>query len=574
MEFRSQRYLKTRSPAALIARGFLRVAGLGEEALERPIVGVCNTWSELNPCHGHFRDLAAAVKRGVLQGGGIPVEFNAFSIHENLTTLHATSLMYRNLLALEVEELLLSQPLDGAVLIGGCDKTLPALLMGAASADIPCIILAGGPSVPGRVRGQRVGCWSISPAWQEVAAGRADAGLLDELVARMNGSYGTCDVMGTANTMASLCEALGMSLPGTAVIPAVDPSRSFAAERTGGQAVELARSGLRPSDIMTEGAFENAVSVLHAIGGSTNAIIHLIAIARRLGIRLALERFDALSRTTPFLANVAPSGEHWIEDFWAAGGTPAVMRELLPLLNTETVTVTGRTVRENVEKWGVGNRSVIAALETPLTPEGGLAILRGSLAPRGAALKVSAASPDLLRHRGRALVFESREQLLASMSDEDLDVTADDVLILRNQGPLGYPGMPHTGDLPIPVKLRRQGVRDMVRISDATISGTRGGTLIVHAAPEAAVGGPIAFVRTGDLVEIDVPSRRLDLLVPHEELESRRREWRSPEPRARRGYAWLYCSHALQADEGCDFDFSGPEGVRGRILAEVTFDSR
>jgi dihydroxy-acid dehydratase len=558
---RSRGYLDARSPGALVARGFLKVAGLTEADLDRPLIGVCNTWSDLNPCHGHFKALAAAVKHGIVQARGTPLEFNALSVHENLTAMHSTSLMYRNFLAMEVEELLRSQPLDAAVLLGGCDKTIPALLMGAASADIPCVVLAGGPSAPGRVRGQRVGCWSITPAWHSVRSGDEDPGLLDDLVTCMNGSFGTCDIMGTASTMASACEALGMSLPGSAVIPAVDPRREHVARDSGVYAVEACRRDLRPSTIMTAEAFDNAIRVVHALGGSTNAVIHLIAVARRLGIPLSLDRFDELSRTTPFLGNVAPSGEFWMEEFSAAGGVPAVMRELLPLLHGDAITVSGRSVRDNVERAAVLDRKVIAPLEMPLAPEGGLAVVRGSLAPDGAIIKVSAATPELLRHRGRALVFDSREALLAAVVDETLDVLPSDVLVLRNQGPIGYPGMPHSGDLPIPAKLRRQGVRDMVRISDATISGTRGGTLVVHVAPEAALGGPLALVRTGDIIELDVPRRQLNLVVSHEELTRRRAAWQSPAAKARRGYGWLYVRHVLQANDGCDFDFLGPNGI-------------
>jgi dihydroxy-acid dehydratase len=558
---RSRKYLDAHSPGALVARGFLKVAGLSEADLERPLIGVCNTWSDLNPCHGHFRSLAAAVKHGIVQAGGTPLEFNALSVHENLTAMEATSLMYRNFLAMEVEELLRSQPLDAAVLLGGCDKTIPALLMGAASADIPCVVLAGGPSAPGRVRGERVGCWSITPAWHSVRSGDQDPALLDELVTCMNGSFGTCDIMGTASTMAAACEALGMSVPGSAVIPAVDPRREHIARESGARAVEAWRCNLRPSMLMTERAFDNAIRVVHALGGSTNAVIHLVAVARRAGIPLSLDRFDALSRTTPFLANVAPSGKYWMEEFSAAGGVPAVMRELLPLLHGDAITVAGRTVSENVGGAAVLDRQVIASREAPLADEGGLAIVRGSLAPDGAVIKVSAATPELLRHRGRALVFDSRDALLAAVVDDSLDVSESDVLVLRNQGPVGYPGMPHSGDLPIPAKLRRRGVFDMVRISDATISGTRGGTLVVHVTPESAVGGPLALVCTGDMVELDVSRRQLNLLVSDDDLAMRRAQWRPRPTGIKRGYGWLYVRHVLQANEGCDFDFLGPDGA-------------
>lgn len=560
-ELRSQRWLSRQSMYGVIGRGFFRASGFSERDLERPIVGVCNTWSEFNNCHLHFRDLAEAVKRGIARAGGTPVEFPSFSIHENLTALNATPLMYRNLVSMETEELILTQPLDGVVLIGGCDKTIPAQLMAAASANLPAIILAGGPSDPGRVRGRRVGCWDIARAWQDVAAGRVDPDYLTELEDGMNGSCGTCDVMGTASTMAALAEALGMSLPGSAAIPAMDPRRRHAAEATGQQAVELVRRGLRPSDVMTEGAFHNAMRVLMAIGGSTNGIIHLIAIARRLGISLRLDHFDALSRSTPFICNVAPSGEYWIEDFFNAGGIPAVMRELRPLIDLDARTVTGRTVGELTSAGPQPDRRVIRPLDNPLEPEGGLAIVFGSLAPDGAVIKQSAASPRLLRHRGRALVFDTLEQLTAAMADETLDVTAEDVLVLRGQGPKGAPGMPHTGNLPVPTKLRRSGVLDMVRVSDATMSGTAIGTIVLHVAPESAIGGPLGLLRTGDEIVLDVPARRLDVLLTEAELAARRAHWQPPASRARRGFPWLYVQHVLQAPEGCDWDFLSPDGV-------------
>jgi dihydroxy-acid dehydratase len=484
------------------------------------------------------------------------VQFNAFSIHENLTALSGTPLMYRNLLSMEVEELLLTQPLDGAVLLGGCDKTIPALLMGAASANLPCVVVAAGTALPGSVRGRSIGCWDITAALDAVTAGEEDASLLDEMTASMNGSVGTCAIMGTANTMASLAEALGMSPSASAMIPAAHPQRIVAAEEAGRLAVEAWRRNARPRDILTADAFDNAIRVLHALGGSTNAVIHLVAVARRAGVPLTLDRFDALGRTTPFLVDIAPSGARFAEDFFTAGGVPGLMRELLPLLHANSFTVAGRSVRESVATATI-DRAVIASLDAPLRPDGGLVVLRGNVAPDGAILKVAAANTRLLKHRGRAIVFESVEDIAARA--DSVEIQPDDVLVLRNQGPIGYPGMPHVGDLPIPAALRRRGIHDMVRISDATISGTRGGTLIVHVAPEAAVGGALALLRTGDIVQLDAQERRLDMLVPPDELGRRHEALRLDLRIPRRGFANLYVRHVLQAPEGCDFDFLGSE---------------
>ncbi len=558
---RSQTWFSRSHLYGVIGRGFFKASGFSDRDLERPIIGICNTWSEFNNCHGHFRELVDAIKRGVARAGGTPVEFPSFSIHENMTALNATPLMYRNLVSMETEELILAQPMDGVVLLGGCDKTIPAQLMAAASANLPAIILAGGPSVPGRVRNRRVGCWDISRAWQDVAAERVDAGYLDELEAGMNGSCGTCDVMGTASTMASLAEALGMSLPGSALIPAMDPRRRQMAEETGAQAVALVRANLRPSDILTEGAFTNAARVLMATAGSTNGIIHLMAVARRAGVPLPLDAFDRLSRTTPFVCNVAPSGEYWIEDVFDAGGVPSIMHTLRPLLDLDARTVTGQTVGDNLAGAGPGDPRIITGLDRPLAPDGGLAILFGNLAPTGAVIKQSAASPALLQHRGRALVFDSPAALGQAMLDDSLEVRADHVLVLRNQGPVGAPGMPHSGNLPLPRKLRREGVLDMVRLSDATMSGTAAGTIVLHVTPESAVGGPLALVQTGDEIVLDMSGRRLDVVLTDAELAERRRNWVPPQPAARRGYIWLYLQHVLQASEGCDFDFLGPDGV-------------
>jgi dihydroxy-acid dehydratase len=474
-------------------------------------------------------------------------------------------MLWRNMAAMAAEEMFRANPIDGLVLLGGCDKTIPAQLMGAASADLPAIQVPAGPMLDGHWQGQTLGaCTDCRRYWQEYRAGAIDQQTVSELEAALVRSAGTCMVMGTASTMASCAETLGMTLPGAAAIPASDSRRARLAELTGARAVELARAGgPTPSQVMTPAAFRNAIRVIAALGGSTNAVIHLTAVAGRLGIPLPLDLFDRLSRETPMLANMRPSGAFQMETFFEAGGVPSLLKELAPLLETEALTVTGETLGERIaaspplaERW----HEVIAPLERPRKPQGGLAILRGSLAPDGAVLKHSAASPGLLQHRGRAVVFDGPADLARRIDDPHLDVTPDSVLVMQNAGPIGGPGMPEAGLLPLPKKLLEQGVRDMVRISDARMSGTAFGTVILHVAPEAAVGGPLALVRDGDLVELDVPSRRLDLLVPEEELDRRRVAWRPPAPAFRRGYGRLFLDHVLQAPQGCDFAFLLADG--------------
>lgn len=544
--------------STFIRRTFFKGMGYSDEALRRPTVGICNTWSELNHCHRHFRDLAEAVKRGVWQAGGMPLEFPTISLGEIF--LNPTSMLYRNLAAIDTEEMIRAQPLDAVVLLSGCDKTTPAQLMGAASANLPAILVPGGPMLNGHWEGQTLGaCTDCRRYWQEYRAGTIDDATLSELEGALVRSTGTCMVMGTASTMASLSEALGMTLPGAAAIPAVDSRRMRIAELSGMRAVELARNGgPRPSDVMTDAAFRNAIRLLVALGGSTNAVIHLTAVAGRLGIELPLDLFDRLSRETPLLTSMRPSGKFQMETLFEAGGIPAVLKELAPLLELETVGVSGRPLLELVEatpttdaRW----REVIAALDAPFKPEGGLAVVRGSLAPDGAVVKHSAASPNLLTHRGTAVVFSSPADLARRIDDPDLPVTADSILVLQNAGPVGGPGMPEAGLLPIPKKLLEQGVRDMVRISDARMSGTAYGTIVLHVAPEAAVGGPLGLVRDGDEIHLDVPNRRLDLLVPDEELARRRAAWQAPASTAQRGWQRLHVEHVLQAPRGCDLDF-------------------
>ncbi|HEY8477314.1 MAG TPA: IlvD/Edd family dehydratase [Chloroflexota bacterium] len=555
-ELRSQRWFGDPDMMGFVRRAFMKGTGLTQHDLERPVVGICNTWSELNPCNSHLRQVAEAVKRGVWQAGGLPLEFPVISLNEFY--ISPTTMLYRNLLAMDAEEMITAQPIDAVVLLGGCDKTTPALLMAAASADVPAILVTGGPMVNGHFRGQRLGvCSDCRRFWTEYRAGTVTEAFIRELEESLCPGVGHCSVMGTASTMASLAEALGIAPLGNAAIPATDSRRLRLAEMAGRRAVDLAREGLRPSAILTPAAFENAVRLLMALGGSTNAVVHLPAIAGRLGISLPLDLFDAMSRSTPVIANVRPSGQYQMEEFFHAGGVPAVLQELRPLLHLDTLTVSGCTLGEELDRIDPSavDRNVILPLDQPLKREGGLAILRGTLAPDGAVIKQSAASPELLRHRGRAVVFSSPADLAARIDDPALDITPESVIVLQNAGPVGGPGMPEAGFLPIPKKLLAQGIRDMVRISDARMSGTAFGTVVLHVAPEAAVGGPLALVRDGDWIDLDVANRRLDLLVGEEELARRRAEWRPPTPPYRRGYRRLYVDHVLQAPQGCDFDF-------------------
>jgi len=555
-ELRSARWFGGRDLAGFIHRSSLHAEGISRASLAgRPVVGICNPWSELVTCNLHFRGLAEAVRRGVVLAGGLPLEFPTISLGENL--MKPTALLYRNLMAMDVEESIRAYPFDAVVLLAGCDKTVPAELMGAASANLPAIMVTGGPSEPARFRGRRLGAgtdlWHFA---EEVRAGRMTAEEFDELEAASVPGVGHCNEMGTASTMASIVEALGLCLPGSASIPAVDPARIEVAEASGARAVELAREGLRPSRILTQEAFDNAITLLMAVGGGTNAVIHLLALAGRVNVPLGLDRFDELSRSTPLLTNVRPSGEHLVEDLHRAGGIRAVLRELGPLLHGGALTVTGRTLAEEVADAEVHDRDVIAPLGSPRAPEGGLAVLRGSLAPRGAVIKVSAVSdPRLLRHRGPAVVFEDIADLAARIDDPDLEVGPDSVLVMRNAGPKGGPGMPEWGQLPIPRRLLEQGVTDMVRISDARMSGTAFGTVVLHVAPESAAGGPLQAVRDGDPIVLDLDERRLDLDVTPAEIASRLESTKPPAPRYRRGFGAMYLDHVLGADEGCDFDF-------------------
>jgi len=553
-EARGRSFFNEPDAAGLMHRAFTRSLGFDRADMNRPLIGILNTYSEMNNCHAHFPELVEAVKRGVWQAGGFPLEFPTISLGEIYLT--PTSMLWRNLAAMDTEEMIRGNPMDGVVVLCGCDKTTPAALMGAASADLPAILVSGGPMLNGHWRGQTLGaCTDCRRLTTEYRAGNLSEEAYAEVEENLVRSRGHCMVMGTASTMNSLTEALGIALPGNGAIPAADSRRILLAEKAGRRIVAMAAEGLRPSRVLTRQAMENAITLLCALGGSTNAVVHLPALAGRLGIDLPLDLFDSISRRTPLLANVRPAGSFQMEDFFYAGGVPAIMRQLLPLLHGDEPTVTGRTVSENVARSNIVDTEVIASPDKPLKLEGGLAVLRGNLAPSGAVIKHAAASPGLLQHRGRAVVFRSISDLQARIDDPALDVNPEDVLILQNAGPVGGPGMPEVGNLPIPRKLLKQGVRDMVRISDARMSGTAFGTIVLHVAPESAVGGPLSLARTGDVVELDVPGRRLELRVDQEELNRRRAEWQRPQPAYRRGYGRLFLDHVLQAPEGMDFDF-------------------
>jgi dihydroxy-acid dehydratase len=541
-----------------LRRSFAKSMGYSGEMLARPVVGIADSKSGFNNCHRHFPELIEAVKRGVLAAGGLPIDFPTVSLGE--VFLNPTSMMFRNLMSIDVEEMIRAQPMDAVVLVGGCDKTVPAQLMGAASADVPAIQLLAGPMMPTSFRGERLGaCTDCRRFWAMHRAGKVDEAGINEVEGNLATTAGTCAVMGTASTMASIAEALGMALPGSAAIPAVHADRLRAAEASGRRAVELVAHPIRPSQIITAQSVENALRVLLAIGGSTNAIVHLTAIARRTGVKVDLNRLNELSDSTPVLVDLKPTGQHYMSDLYAAGGVGAVLRELKPLLDLDCMTVTGETLGERLahEAGAWVDRAVVRPFAEPLAKEGGLVALFGSLAPNGAILKRSAADPKLFEKEGRAVVFGSLDDLAARVDDPALDVTPDDFMVLQNAGPKSGYAMPEAGYLPIPAKLARAGVKDMVRISDARMSGTAYGTIVLHVSPEAAAGGPLALVRNGDRIRLSVKARRIELLVPEAELARRKAAWRSPVAPPARGYAKLYMDHVLQAEHGCDFDFLG-----------------
>jgi dihydroxy-acid dehydratase len=541
-----------------LRRAFIKAMGFSDDALERPIIGITDTFSDYNPCHGNVPQLIEAVKRGVMLAGGLPMAFPTISIHESFS--NPTSMFLRNLMAMDTEEMIRAQPMDSIVLIGGCDKTVPAQLMAAASADVPAIMLITGPMLVGHHKGEELGaCTDCRRLWAAHRAGTIDEDEIDVLSGRLAPTNGTCMVMGTASTMACVSEALGIAMPGTGSIPATHADRLRAAEAAGKRAVEMAKiGGPKPSEIMTETAFHNALTVLQSIGGSTNGLVHLAALAGRLGIEINMAEFDRMGREVPTLIDLKPSGAHYMEHFHWAGGVPKLMKELGDLIDGRAMTVTGEPLSASIARAEeVPNQTIIRTRANPLQASGAMAVLSGNLAPQGALIKQSAASPTLMQHEGRAVVFESVEDMTLRMDDPELDVTADDVLVLRNAGPVGAPGMPEAGYLPIPRKLAQQGVKDMVRISDARMSGTAFGTIVLHIVPEAAIGGPLGLVRNGDRIKLDVENRRIDLLVDEAELTRRKAEWTAPKPHAGsdRGYLSLYLNNVNQADQGCDFDF-------------------
>ncbi len=560
-QLRSQRWFASDDIRGFAHRQRMQQQGLArEEFMGRPVIAIVNTWSELSPCHAHLRERAEAVKRGVLQAGGYPLELPALSLGEVM--VKPTTMLYRNLLAIETEELLRSLPIDGAVLMGGCDKTTPGMLMGALSMDIPAIFLPAGPMLNDRHQGQAVGAGTHTKKFfAEYTIGRISQPGWVAMEARMTRSAGTCNTMGTASTMTAIAEALGFCLPGAMSIPAVDAEHGRMAWRCGERIVQMVWEDLKPSRFVTRASFLNAAAAWMALGGSTNAAVHLPAMAGRAGVALGLDELDAVARRVPVIANLYPSGEKLMEDFHYAGGLPAVLHKIAPHLDLSALTVTGRTLGENIAGWPVADDGTILDPQAPLKqatedcPEAGiaLAVLRGNLCPDGAVIKPSAASPALLRHTGRALVFDSNAEMMAAMADPDLDCDADTVLVLRNGGPVGGPGMPEWGNLPIPKKLLQQGVRDMLRISDARMSGTHYGTCVLHVSPESAVGGPLALLRTGDAVRLDIGARRLDMLVDEAELAARRQAWAAPPRPYARGFTRMFQDEVTQAHLGCDF---------------------
>jgi dihydroxy-acid dehydratase len=547
-----------------LRKAFIKGAGFTDAALERPVIGIADTGSDFNPCHGNAPQLVDAVKRGVMLAGGLPMAFPTISIHESFAA--PTSMYLRNLMSMDTEEMVRAQPMDAVVLIGGCDKTVPAQLMGAASAGIPAIQLVTGSMLTGSHRGERVGaCTDCRRFWGKFRSGEIDADEVADVNDQLVASVGTCSVMGTASTMACVAEALGMTMPGGASPPAVTADRIRIAELTGAQAVQMARDKLTIDRILTPAAFENALRVLQAIGGSTNGIVHLAAIAGRVGLALDLRALDRMGRETPVLLDLKPSGRHYMEDFHRAGGMATLLRELKPLLRLEALTVTGRTLGEEIERAGPGfEQEVVRSIGNPIYREGGIAVLHGNLAPGGAVIKQSAADAGLMEHEGRAVVFESMADLAARIDAPDLDVTADDVLVLKNIGPKGAPGMPEAGYIPIPRKLARAGVKDIVRISDGRMSGTAFGTVVLHVTPESAIGGPLAYVRNGDRIRLCVSRREISLLIPDAELAQRARNHPVSEPVADRGFRRLFLQTVTQADKGVDFDFLRAQKMVGK----------
>ncbi len=566
-KLRSQGWFGKEGKDGFIYRAWMKNQGIPDyEFRGKPVIGICNTWSEFTPCNAHFRELAESVKRGISEAGGFPVEFPVMSLGETL--IKPTAMLYRNLAAMDAEESIRANPMDGVVLLCGCDKTTPSLLMGACSVDIPTLVVSGGPMLTGKYEGKDIGTSDVWRFDNAIRSGQMSQEELTVAEACMCRSRGHCAVMGTASTMACMVESLGISLPGNASIPAADSRRKVFAQHSGLRIVEMVKGELKISKVLTRKAFENSIVVNAGIGGSTNFVIHLMAIARRIGVKLELKDFDSLSARIPLVANLQPSGKYFMEDLYYAGGLPAVMRELLPFLNKETITVSGKSVKENVERAVCHNREIIAPVDKPFNPLSGFAVLTGNLCENGAVIKPSAASPRLMKHTGKAVVFEDIDDYKQRIDDPDLAVDETSVLVLKNVGPIGYPGMPEVGNMAMPKKLLSAGVTDLVRISDGRMSGTGFGTVALHASPEAALGGNFAVDKTGDLISIDVVQRTLKLQVPDEELQKRKKAWKPVHKKYDRGYVGLYQEHVEQAHLGADMDF-----LTGGSGSEVTRDS-
>jgi len=566
-ELRSAEWFGKDDKMGFVHRSWLRNQGHPDHMFRgKPVIGICNTWSDLTPCNGHLREFAEIVKRGVYEAGGFPFEFPVMSLGE--TIMKPTTMLWRNLASMDVEETIRANPIDGVVLLTGCDKTTPSTLMGAASVNLPTIVVPGGPMLNGKFRGKDIGSgtttWQMSEGMKAGTVTRED---LIEAETCMSRSAGHCNTMGTASTMATMVEALGLTLPGASAIPAVDSRKKVMAHLTGNRIVEMVREDMKMSDILTREAFENAIMVSAAVGGSTNLLIHLTALAGRIGIELNLDDFDRIGSDMPLLLNLMPSGKYLMEDFYYAGGLPVIIDQIRDIIHKDTLTVNGKTIGENCKGAACYNRDVIAPLEKPIKEKAGIVVLKGNLCENGAVLKPSATSGKLLKHTGKAVVFESIEDYHTRIDDPDLEIDETSVMVLKGAGPVGYPGMPEVGNLDLPEKLIRKGVTDMVRISDARMSGTAYGTVVLHVSPESAVGGTLALVRNGDVIELDVEKRSLNLKVPDEELARRRSEWKAPAPSSERGYVNMFVQHVEQADKGCDFDF-----LRGGSGSHVSRD--
>ncbi|MBY5952012.1 dihydroxy-acid dehydratase [Algoriphagus marincola] len=567
-KLRSQEWYGRTGKDGFIYRSWMKNQGLPHHLFEgeKPVIGICNTWSEFTPCNAHFRELAESIKQGIWEAGGFPLEFPVMSLGE--CSIKPTAMLFRNLASMDVEESIRANPMDGVILMCGCDKTTPSLVMGAASVDLPTLVVSGGPMLVGRFKGKKIGTSDVWRFAEEYKLGKLSQEEFIEAEAAMSRSRGHCAPMGTASTMAAMVEALGLAMPDNATIPAADSRRKVLAHMAGMRIVEMVKEDLKMSQILTRKAFENSIMVNAALGGSTNFILHLTAIARRIGVDLDLTDFDHFSSKVPLIANVQPSGEHWVEDLFYAGGLPAVMREIQSKLHTDCITVNGKTLGENIEKAECYDRELIGTLEKPIKPDSGIAVLKGNLCPNGAVIKPSAASPHLLTHTGKAVVFEDIDDYKAKIDDPDLEVDENSVLVMKNVGPKGYPGMPEVGNMGLPAKLLQKGIKDMVRISDGRMSGTGYGTVVLHVSPESAIGGPLALVQNGDMIQLDVPNRSLNLLISDEEMEKRKNAFQLTQLPYERGYVNLFLHQVNQAHDGVDFDF-----LQGSSGSEVKRDS-